>query len=72
MSNPSDRSLRKQAEQAARDERLARALRDNLGRRKAQARAQADLAGGNLGASAGLSGEPLSSKSNRHGGATAD
>jgi hypothetical protein len=67
-------SPRKQAERAARDARLAQALRDNLRRRKDQARAQADGAGGPAGASATatLSGGPLSSKSNRHGGTTAD
>jgi hypothetical protein len=65
-------SARKQAERAARDARLAQALRDNLRRRKDQARAQADGAGGPAGASATLSGGPLSSKSNRHGGTTAD
>jgi len=35
----------KQIEQAARDERLARALRENLRRRKEQARARAPDAG---------------------------
>jgi hypothetical protein len=56
---------RKQAERAARERRLAEALRANLGRRKEQARAQA-------GRAAGLSGEPLSGKNNAHGGTTAD
>ena len=67
-------SPRKQAERAARDARLAQALRANLRRRKEQARSQADRAGGtaDADASATLSGGPLSSKSNRHGGTTAD
>ncbi len=44
MKDAPDLSPRKQAERAARDERLARALRDNLQRRKGQARAQAERA----------------------------
>jgi hypothetical protein len=58
-------SARKEAERRARDQRLAEALRENLRRRKEQARAQA-------GRATGLSGEPLSGKSNGHGGTTAD
>jgi hypothetical protein len=72
MSNPPHLSPRKQAERAARDKRLARALRDNLRRRKGQTRAQNDPAGGNADTSTTLSGELLSGKSNRHGGTTAD
>jgi hypothetical protein len=61
---------RKQAERAAREARLATALRENLRRRKEQARAQAARR-----ASAeadGLSGTPLSSKSRSGGKDTAD
>jgi hypothetical protein len=47
------------SERAARDERLARALRENLQRRKAQARARPPADG-----EAGLSGADLSPKSN--------
>jgi hypothetical protein len=72
MSNPPHLSPRKQAERAARDARLAQALRENLRRRKEQARAQSDRAGGDADPSATLSGERLSSKSNRHGGPTAN
>jgi hypothetical protein len=43
---------------SAKNQRLARALRDNLGRRKAQARARADTD------AADLSGAKLSPKSN--------
>lgn len=65
MKQAPDASPRKTAERAARDERLAGALRANLRRRKEQARAQSARR-------AGLSGEPLSIKSNRHGGTTID
>jgi len=40
MDDDSDRTPRKSGERAAREERLAKALRDNLRRRKEQARAQ--------------------------------
>lgn len=40
MAEPPRPSAVRQVEQAARDERLARALRDNLRRRKEQARAR--------------------------------
>jgi hypothetical protein len=40
MSKPGDESRRKAAERAKRDKRLAAALRENLRRRKEQARAQ--------------------------------
>ena len=63
---------RKEAERAARDERLGRALRDNLRRRKDQARLQAAASRGDADTSTTLSGERLSSKSNRHGGPAAD
>jgi hypothetical protein len=63
---------RKAAERAARDERLSRALRDNLRRRKDQARLQAAASRGDADASAALSGKQLSGKSNRHGGSAAD
>lgn len=69
MSRGANRSPRTEAQRIARDERLARALRDNLKRRKEQARAQAGSAGER---DAALSSEALSSKSTRRGGATAD
>jgi hypothetical protein len=40
MSEPSQHPPRKNVERAAREERLAKALRDNLRRRKEQARLQ--------------------------------
>jgi hypothetical protein len=63
---------RKEAERAARDERLGRALRDNLRRRKDQARVQAGGTRGDADTSTTLSGERLSSKSSGHGGPAAD
>jgi hypothetical protein len=72
MRAPSELSRRKQVERAARNERLAQALRDNLRRRKEQARMQADGTRTNADPSPTLSGEPLSSKINRYGGTTAD
>jgi hypothetical protein len=65
-------SPRKREERAARDERLAQALRDNLRRRKEQARAQAERAARPADLCDGLSGAPLSSKTNGYGGTTAD
>ena len=44
MTRTPDATSRKSAERAARDERLAQALRDNLRRRKEQVRAQAQRA----------------------------
>jgi hypothetical protein len=44
MAEPSHLSIRQVAERAARSERLAAALRDNLRRRKEQARAREQLA----------------------------
>lgn len=55
-----------------RDERLAQALRENLRRRKEQARAQAERDGKPNRAANGLSGAPLSSKTDGDGGSTAD
>jgi hypothetical protein len=72
MSKTPDSSPRKRGDRVARDERLAQALRENLHRRKEQARAQAERAVKPNNASSGLSGAPLSSKTNRHGGSTAD
>jgi hypothetical protein len=43
MDDDSHRITRKSGERAAREERLAKALRDNLRRRKEQARAQEQL-----------------------------
>jgi hypothetical protein len=65
-------SPRKQEQRAARNERLAQALRNNLHRRKEQARVQAERAPDPADVRDGLSGAPLSGKINRHGGATAD
>ena len=65
-------SLRKQEERAARNERLAQALRDNLLRRKEQARAQAERAPHPADVRDGLSRAALSGKIKRHGGTTAD
>jgi hypothetical protein len=72
MSTAPHLSPRKQAERAAREERLAQALRDNLRRRKEQARAQAERAAQPADVCDRLSGAPLSGKTNRHGGTTAD
>jgi hypothetical protein len=55
----------KRADRAARDARLAAALRDNLRRRKEQARAQTASPEVEGGVPAGLSGSTLSSKSRR-------
>lgn len=72
MNNPPDLSPRKRAECALRDERLAQALRENLRRRKEQARAQAERASKPNEAGNGLSGAPLSGKTDGDGGPTAD
>jgi len=72
MSKMADLSPRKRAERVAREERLAQALRENLHRRKEQARAQAERAPHPADVRDGLSGAPLSGKTNRHGGTTAD
>jgi site-specific DNA recombinase len=62
----------KRADRAARDARLAAALRDNLRRRKEQARAQAASPKVVDRAQAVLSGNALSSKSRYHGDDIAD
>jgi hypothetical protein len=62
----------KRADRAGRDARLAAALRDNLRRRKEQARAQTARREAQGGAPAGLSGAALSGKSRRCGEDTAD
>jgi len=72
MKTSPDLSPRKQVERAERGERLARALRDNLRRRKEQARAQAERGRACGDAATSLSGRPFSSKSDGHGGTTAD
>jgi hypothetical protein len=72
MNEPPYLSPRKQEERAARNKRLAEALRDNLRRRKEQARVQAERAPDPADVGDGLSGAPLSGKTNRHGGTTAD
>ena len=46
MAKDGDTESPKQAARRAREERLARALRDNLQRRKAQGRGRADAAAG--------------------------
>jgi hypothetical protein len=63
---------RKHAKRAARDERLAEALRDNLRRRKEQVRMRAANAGRKPADAPALSGEPFPSKSNGHRGSTVD
>ncbi len=76
MSKGPDPSAKKRAERAARDQRLSVALRDNLRRRKDQMRARdARATAGDVSSTndaGGLSGGPDSTKSNRHGGTTAD
>jgi hypothetical protein len=72
MSRAPELTPHKAAERAAREERSAQALRDNLRRRKAQARAQARHGEGIADDAAALSGAPPSGKSNRHGGTAAD
>jgi hypothetical protein len=69
--NP-DLSAGKAAARAERAERLARALRENLHRRKVRARAQQDRAGGDSTASPTLSETPVSSTNRCRGGTTAD
>ncbi len=71
MSDRTDLIAKKQAERTARDARLAQALRDNLRRRKDQARGRERPAAPPPDAS-GLSRTLVSSKSNRRGGTTAD
>jgi len=65
-------SPRKQAARTAREERLAQALRDNLRRRREQARAQAERVARSSDVCDDLSSAPHSSKTSRHGGTTAD
>ncbi len=67
-------SPHKQAARAARNDRLAGALRQNLTRRKEQARARdaQDRGAVDFEKTPSLSGEPLPSKSTRDGGTTAD
>jgi hypothetical protein len=62
----------KRADRAGRDARLAAALRDNLRRRKEQARAQTASRAPPGGAPAGLSDTALSGKSGRRGEDIAD
>jgi len=62
----------RKADRAGRDARLAAALRDNLRRRKEQARAQAASREARDGAAAGLSGTALSGKSRYRGEDIAD
>ena len=62
----------KHADRAGREARLAAALRDNLRRRKEQARAQAASREAAVGTAAGLSGTALSGKSRYRGEDVAD
>ncbi len=87
MNEGSGIATRKETEHAVREQRSAAALRDNLRRRKEQARARggpaaaplpavlapaASIAAASAGDRTGLSPAPLSSKTSRHGGTTAD
>jgi hypothetical protein len=71
MKSPTDHPPRKQTARAARDQRLARALRENLRRRKEQARAIAGAAG-DRGRASILSGTALSSTSDGDDETTAE
>jgi hypothetical protein len=71
MSDTPRLSPHKEAERAARDERRARALRDNLYRRKEQARARTQPGEGDVeSAAASLSEGPPSGKSGSDAGTT--
>jgi hypothetical protein len=59
MTQPLKPGAKHNSERAAREERLAKALRDNLRRRKEQARAQQRRAGPRSGKSGEGDGEPL-------------
>jgi hypothetical protein len=65
-------SAGKAASRAQQQQRLAQALRENLRRRKLQARAQADIAGEPDRPAPALSGGPVSTTNDRRGGTTAD
>jgi hypothetical protein len=58
MSEPPQPGAKQNAERAAREERLAKALRDNLRRRKEQARARQGLGAAPSEKGAGDEGEP--------------
>ena len=60
MDNDSSLTSRKSRERAAREERLAKALRENLRRRKEQARAQEELLVRQDGKRRGTGGTPTS------------
>ncbi len=70
MSEGPNLTRRKAAEHAMRDERLSKALRDNLRRRKEQVRGRGGAAKPE--APGGLSGAALSGTSRRRGGTPAD
>jgi hypothetical protein len=75
MDGDSQQRSRKSEERAARRERLAKALRDNLRRRKEQARAREELRAPRPkkpGSGGGLSGASLSSTSTPGGSKTAN
>ena len=72
MKRTPDLSAGKAAARAERDQRLARALRENLHRRKAQARAQQDRAEGGGAAAPALSEGPVSATNRCRGSTTAD
>jgi hypothetical protein len=67
-----DLSAGKARARTERDERLATALRENLRRRKAQARAQQERAGTGGGPSPALSGDPVSGTNRCRGSTPAD
>jgi hypothetical protein len=72
MREPPKLTPEKRAEHAARDARLAAALRANLRRRKEQARARSAGGAGRGTAAGGLSEAPRSSKSGSDGEEIAD
>jgi hypothetical protein len=72
MKRTPDSSAGKVAARAERDERLARALRENLHRRKAQTRAQRDRAEGGGAVSPTLSESPVSGTNRCRDSTTAD
>ena len=72
MKRAPDLSADKAAARAERDERLARALRENLHRRKAQARGPRNRPEGGGAPSPGLSESPVFTTNRCRGGTTAD
>jgi hypothetical protein len=72
MKSPPNLVSGKAALRAQQQQRLAEALRENLRRRKQQARAQADSIGEPDRPGPGLSGGTVSTTNDRRGGTTAD